>query len=212
MCRHHCHEHGRSAMSLEGAASSRPAPGRSTAARCCVPDPRPTNASSACLAGPTCNSGGSSRGRRSSRGGAFLVPGPSLAESSDRRPTPPPRRLIYRGPADSTIVWRGEIPTVRVPGMKDRREDGTLLRGSLWRESMERGSLWARESTGVYGASRLGHPPPVRSSPAGSFIPGSGPSVIPDPLSVIVRAAGVGWGQWLASRRPVTSGSTTGVW
>lgn len=64
--------------------------------------------------------------------GSFPRPWPFVGgELRPAPPTPPTRRLIYKGPDDPTIVWRGEIPTVRVAGMKDRREDGTLLRGDL---------------------------------------------------------------------------------
>ncbi len=48
--------------------------------------------------------------------GSFPRPWPFIGgELRPAPPTPPTRRLIYKGLGDPTIVWRGEIPTVRVP-------------------------------------------------------------------------------------------------
>ena len=42
-------------------------------------------------------------------------------------PTPPTRLLIYKGPDDPTIVWRGKIPTVHVPHRELKGREGVIV-------------------------------------------------------------------------------------
>ena len=62
--------------------------------------------------------------------GSFPRPWPFVGgELRPAPPTPPTRQLIYKGSNDPAIMWRGEIPTVRVSGVRDRSEAGTMSRG-----------------------------------------------------------------------------------
>ena len=72
--------------------------------------------------------GGFNPGREFPRG-SFPRPWPFVGgRLRPAPPIPPTRQLVYRGPDDPKIVWRGEIPTVHVP-RSDLLEVGTTAPG-----------------------------------------------------------------------------------